>query len=141
MNLERIFNPKSIAIIGAKAKEKSVGWGLVKNALDGKAKRKIFTINPYEKEVLGVRCLPSIKSVPGPVDLSVIAVPASIVPKVTEECCQKKVGGIIIISAGFAESGKEGKVLQENITKMTSVRKSVFFIQLSLILNYYIIRG
>jgi len=118
MNLERFFNPKSIAIIGAKPKERSVGWGLVKNALEGKSKRKIFAINPNKKEVLGIKCLPSIKSVRGPVDLAVIAIPAKIVPEVVKECCQKKVGGIIIVSSGFAEIGKKGRVLQKNITKM-----------------------
>ncbi|XOB41885.1 MAG: acetate--CoA ligase family protein [Candidatus Nealsonbacteria bacterium] len=117
-NLEKIFNPKSITIIGAKPEEKSVGWGLMKNALEGKAKRKVYAINPYRKEVLGVKCLPSIKSIKRLVDLAIIAVPAKIVPKVVKECCEKKAGGIIIISSGFAESGKKGKVLQDEIIKM-----------------------
>jgi acetyl coenzyme A synthetase (ADP forming)-like protein len=113
--LNRIFNPKTLAIIGAKPEEKSVGWGLMKNALQGKSKRKIFAVNPHHKEVLGVKCVPSVKSIQEEVDLAVIAVPAKIVPKVVEECCQKKVGGIIVISSGFGESGKEGKLLEDKI--------------------------
>lgn len=117
-NLNRIFNPKSIAVIGACPRPGSVGRGLFKNILEGKKLRKIFAINPYEKEVLGVKCLSSIKSVKDSVDLAIIAVPAKIVPKVVRECCQKKVGGIIIISSGFAESGKGGKTLQDEIIKI-----------------------
>ncbi|MDD3399467.1 MAG: CoA-binding protein [Candidatus Pacebacteria bacterium] len=113
--LNRIFNPKTLAIIGAKPEEKSVGWGLMKNALQGKSKRRVFAVNPHHKEVLGVKCVPSVMSIQEEVDLAVIAVPAKIVPKVVEECCQKKVGGMIIISSGFGESGKEGKLLEDKI--------------------------
>ena len=122
MNLKRIFDPKSIAVIGASSEKKSVGLGLMKNVLEGKSKRKVFAINPYRKQVLGIKCLPSVLSIKGPVDLAIIAVPASIVPKIVEECCQKKVGGIIVISAGFAETGKKGKALQQRILKL--VRKA-----------------
>ncbi len=119
MNLKRIFNPKSIAVIGASPEKKSVGWGLMKNILEGKSRRKVFAINPYRKEVFGIKCLPSILSIKSQVDLAVVAVPAKIVPKVVEECCLKKVGGIIVISAGFSETGKRGKKLQEKILRLT----------------------
>ena len=115
--LNRIFNPKTIAVVGAKSEEKSVGWGLMKNVLAGKSKRKIFAVNPNQKEVLGVKCLPSIKSIKETIDLAVVAVPAKIVPKVVNECCHKRVGGIIVISSGFAESGKEGRALEKEIAK------------------------
>ncbi len=115
--LNRIFNPRTMAVIGAKSEEKSVGWGLMKNALLGKSKRKIFAVNPNRKEILGIKCVPSVKSIKEEVDLAVIAVPAKIVPKVVEECCQKKVGGMIVISSGFGESGKEGKLLEDRIRK------------------------
>ena len=121
--LKKIFNPKNIAVIGASSEIKSVGWGLMKNLLESKKKRKIFAINPNRKQVLGIKCLPSVKSVKGPVDLALIAVPASIVLRVTKECCEKKVGGVVIISAGFAESGKKGKVLQNKISEMVKKAK------------------
>ena len=123
MNLDRIFNPQSIAIIGASSEKKSVGWGLMKNVLEGKSKRKIFAINPYRKKVLGIKCLPSVLSIKGPVDLAVVAVPARIVQGVIKECCKKKVGGIIVISAGFAEVGENGKTLQEKIVDITKKAK------------------
>ena len=119
--IDKILNPKSLAIIGASSKSKTVGWGLMKNALLGKAKRKIFAVNPFQKEVLGVRTVPSIKQIKEPVDLAVIAVPAKIVPKIIEECSQKKVKGIIIISSGFAEEGKQGKILEQKIKKIAKL--------------------
>jgi acetate---CoA ligase (ADP-forming) len=118
MNLEKIFNPKSIAIIGAKPDKNSVGFGLMKNVLEGKGVRKIYAVNPKRKKVMGVDCVASVKNIKGNVDLAVIAVPAMVVPKVVQECCEKKVGGMIVISVGFSEKGKEGQELQDKIVKM-----------------------
>ena len=122
-NLERIFNPKSIAVLGAKSDIKSVGWGLMKNVLEGKTKRKIFVVNPFKKEVFGIKCFPSIKSINETIDLAIIVVPARIVLKVVKECCEKRVGGLIIISSGFAERGKKGQILQKKITEMVKQAK------------------
>ena len=116
-DLKRIFNPKSIAIIGAKDKENSVGWGLMKNALKGKS--RVYAVNPNRKKIFGVKCFPSIKSIPGIVDLAIIAVPTSVVSLVVKECSEKKVGAIIVISAGFSEDGLKGKILQEEIIRIT----------------------
>ncbi|MCK4473715.1 CoA-binding protein [Candidatus Parcubacteria bacterium] len=122
-NLERIFNPKSIAVLGAKSDIKSVGWGLMKNVLEGKTKRKIFVVNPFKKEVFGIKCFPSIKSINETIDLAIIVVPARIVLKVVKECCEKRVGGLIIISSGFAERGEKGQILQKKITEMVKQAK------------------
>ena len=121
--LQKIFNPKSVALIGATDRQGSVGLGICKNLLEGKEKRKIFFVNPYRKKILKRKTYPSITSIKEPIDLAIIAVPAKIVPKVIKDCCEKKVGGIIIISAGFAEIGKRGKELQHKIIKMTREAK------------------
>ena len=123
MNLDRIFNPQSIAIIGASNEVNSVGFGLIKNALEGNSQRKIFAVNPFRKKVLGLKCLPSVLSVKEDVDLAIIAVPAQVVETVIKECCKKRVGGIIVISAGFAEVGENGKALQEKIVDITKKAK------------------
>lgn len=117
-SLDKIFNPKTVALIGATDRPGSVGLGICKNLLEGQNKRKIFFVNPYRRKVLGQKTYPFITSIKESVDLAIIAVPASIVPKVAEECCKKKVGGIIVISAGFAEKGKNGKALQDEIVKI-----------------------
>lgn len=116
-NLNKIFNPKTVALIGATDRPGSVGLGICKNLLEGQDKRKIFFVNPYRRKVLGQETYPLITSVKEAVDLVVVAVPAQIVPKVVEESVQKKVGGIIIISAGFAEAGRKGKALQQKVVK------------------------
>ncbi len=118
MRLKRIFNPENVAVIGASEEMNSLGRDLMKNLLKGKKKRKIFAVNPHHKKILGIKSFSSVKSIKESVDLVLIAVPAKIVPQTVKECCQKKVGGIIIISAGFAEKGKKGKFLQNKIKEM-----------------------
>ncbi len=120
-NLDKIFNPKSIAIIGASPKEKTVGFGLVKNALTGKDLRQIFFVNPNRSEILGEKTFNKVADIQTDIDLAVIAVSAEHVSDVIDECCEKKVGGIIVISAGFSEMGKDGQIHQEEI--LEKVRK------------------
>jgi acetyltransferase len=117
IKIQKIFNPKTVAMIGATDRSGSVGRGLVKNLLEGKKKRKIYLVNPFRKTVFGYKTYPSINSIDQKIDLAIIAVPAKIVPEVTKDCAKKEVGGVIIISAGFAETGIEGKKLQEEIVK------------------------
>ena len=103
--MKRIFNPKSIALIGASEEEGTVGFGLAKNIFLGKDSRKIYFVNPKREEVLGIKCFDSISEIKEKVDLVIIAVPMPIVKNIVLECGEKKVGGMIVISAGFKESG------------------------------------
>ena len=115
--LDKIFKPKSIAVIGASTKENSVGHSLFKNLLDSGFKGQLFPINPKSKELLGKKAYDNIKNVPSKVDLAVIILPAKFVPQVVEECGQAGVGGLLIISAGFKEAGEAGeKMVQEVLT-------------------------
>lgn len=125
-NLNKIFNPKSIAVIGATSRKNSVGRGLFKNILEYQTFRKtakIYPVNPNRKKVLGKKTFSSILNIKRTVDLAIIAVPAVIVPKIIKECCQKKVGGIIVISTGFSEAGNKGKILQDKILKQVQKAK------------------
>jgi len=117
-NLEVFFNPKSVALIGATDRPGSVGLGICKNLLEGKSRRKIFFVNPYKKKVLGRKTYPKITEIGEKIDLAAVAVPAFVVPKVIAECAQKKVGGVIIISSGFAEIDKEGARRQKEIVEI-----------------------
>jgi len=110
--MKNIFNPKSIALIGASGENNTVGFGLADNLLKGKKKRKIFLINPFQKEILGEECFEKISDIKDKIDLAIIAVPQKIVKDVVLECCLKKVGAIIIVSSGFKESGN-GKEEEE----------------------------
>ncbi len=114
-DLSKIFSPKSVAIIGASSQEKTVGFGLVKNIMTSKNLRKIFLVNPNQAEILGNRTFTKITDISEEVDLAVVAIPAKFVPEVIDQCCDKKVGGIIVISAGFSEVGEEGRARQQEI--------------------------
>lgn len=103
--MKKIFNPKSIALIGASDELKTVGLGLAKNLLEGKDLRKIYFVNPKRKEVLGIKCFDTILDIKDKIDLVIIAVPSKIVKNIVSECCEKKVGAIIVVSSGFKEAG------------------------------------
>jgi len=111
--MKYIFNPKSVALIGATDRSNSVGKGLAMNLLQGK--RALFFVNPNRKIVLGKKTYPQVKNIKEDIDLAVIAVPAKIVLKIIKECAKKKVKAVIIISSGFAETGAEGAALQKQI--------------------------
>ena len=114
MNLQKFFNPKSVAVIGASADKNKVGYALLFNLVNG-AKRDIYPISLSEKEILGLKAYASIKDVPAEIDLAVIAVRADIVPSILEECATKKVQSAIIISAGFKEIGAAGTELEKKV--------------------------
>jgi acetyltransferase len=114
-NLDKIFNPQSVAIIGASDVEGSVGYAIVRNLTSLGYAGKVYLVNIRKPEILGVKTYPSITQIPEPVDLSIIATPAGTVPDIVEECGRAGVKGVIIISAGFKEIGPEGKALEQRI--------------------------
>lgn len=117
--LEAFFNPKSAAIIGASPKEGKVGRIILEN-FKKRFKGKIYPVNPKYNEILGLKCYPSVKDIPEPIDLVVICIPAPSVPKVLEEAGQKGVKGAIIISGGFRETGTDkGRFLEERIIEIS----------------------
>ncbi|MDD4358816.1 MAG: CoA-binding protein [Candidatus Pacebacteria bacterium] len=101
--LNNIFNPKSVALIGASNKPKTVGSGIALNLLKGK--REIFFVNPNTPRIFNKKTYKSVLDIKEKIDLAIIAVPASIVNDIAKECVQKKVKGVIVISAGFSEIG------------------------------------
>ncbi len=118
--LKRIFDPKSIALIGASEKEGSVGRAVLENLLASSG-RRIFAVNPNHEQALGERCFLSISSLPDPVDLAIIATPAPSVPDVVQECACFGVRGGMILSAGFKETGAEGTRLEQQIEKLRRI--------------------
>lgn len=110
MNLNNLFNPNAVAVIGANSDPKKLGYILLDNLLKGRknTKLKIYPVNPTFKKVLGLSCFSSIKDISGSVDVVIIAVKPEIVSIVLKECGEKKVKNAIIITAGFKEIGKQG---------------------------------
>ena len=115
MSLKAFFNPRSVAVIGASREPRKVGHKILKNLIDYGFKGEIYPINPNAEEILGCRCYSSVLDVPSEIDLSIIAVPSKIVPNVAEECGVKGVKGIVVISAGFSETGREGARLEKKL--------------------------
>ncbi len=113
LNLDKIFNPQSVAIIGASDVEGSVGYAIVKNFTQLGYAGRVYFVNIRKPEILGVKTYPTVAQIPEPVDLAMIATPAKTVPDVVEECGRAGVKGVIIVSAGFKETGPEGKALEE----------------------------
>jgi len=118
LNLEKIFDPQSIAVIGASDEEDSVGYALMKNLTEKGYEGKNYPINLHKTEILGDRAYQTVGQLPEAVDLAIIAAPAKTVPPLVEECGKAGILGIIIISAGFKEIGAEGKELENRIREI-----------------------
>jgi acetyltransferase len=118
LNLDKIFNPQSVAIIGASDQEGSVGYAIVKNFTQLGYAGKVYFVNIRKPELLGMKTYPTVGQIPEPVDLAIIATPAKTVPDVVEQCGKAGVKGVIIVSAGFKETGAEGKALEDKILEI-----------------------
>ncbi|HJX02223.1 MAG TPA: bifunctional acetate--CoA ligase family protein/GNAT family N-acetyltransferase [Candidatus Bathyarchaeia archaeon] len=114
-NLDKIFDPKRIAVFGASDREGSIGAKLLQNLIGVGYKGVVYPVNPFRSTVQGITAYPSIAKIPWKVDLAIIATPAHTVPQIVEECGKAGVLGIIIISAGFREAGEEGAALEKKI--------------------------
>jgi acetyltransferase len=113
--LDAIFRPETVAVIGATDRPGSVGrtimWNLVSSPFGG----TVFPVNSKRPSVLGIKAYPSVSEVPQKVDLAVIVAPAPAVPGIIAECAEAGVVGAIVISAGFREAGPEGAELEERV--------------------------
>jgi len=117
-NLDKIFNPKRIAVIGASDEEGSVGAKLIRNLVGVGYTGVVYPVNPFRPTVQGITAYPSVTKIPWQIDLAIIATPAHTVPQIVEECGKAGVAGAIIISAGFRETGKEGEALENKILEL-----------------------
>ena len=104
-SIERLLSPSSVAVVGAGRRRGTIGHEILRNILGGGFTGAVYPVNATAHAVAGVRAYPSVLDVPDPIDLAVIAVPAGAVPGVVDECVRKGVGGLVVITAGFAEIG------------------------------------
>ncbi len=113
--LNAIFEPESIAVIGASERAGSVGrtllWNLISHPFGG----TVFPVNPRRESVLGIKAYPDLAALPQSVDLAVIATPAPTVPGIMAQCVESGVKGAIILSAGFKETGAQGAALEQEV--------------------------
>ncbi|MFC1613224.1 acetate--CoA ligase family protein [Patescibacteria group bacterium] len=116
--LNNFFNPKSIAVIGASRHKNKIGHSILKNLLDAKFKGKLYPVNPKAEKILNQKCYASIKQLPKKLSLAIIVIPAQFVLTVLKECGEQEIKNVIIISAGFRESGSNGLKLEKELKEL-----------------------
>lgn len=116
-NLERIFAPRSVAVFGASQRSASVGGALYRNLTSGQSSIKVYPINPKHKEIAGVQCYATADELPEVVDLAVICTPAATVPGLVKECGERGIRGMVILSAGFRETGAAGRIMEDAVLR------------------------
>ncbi len=114
-SIERFFNARSVAVVGASRRQDTIGQGMVRNLVLGDFTGAVYAVNPQAEAVSGLPAYKTVQDIPGDVDLAVIAVPAESVPEVVLDCAAKGVHGLIVISSGFAEIGEEGRRRQRRL--------------------------
>ena len=111
--LRRLFEPRSVVLVGASNRPGKVGTLTFANLRGAGFKGTLFAVNPKYPELDGVPCLPSVSRLPVPVDLAVICTPAPTVPGIIAECGSAGIRHAVVISAGFSEAGPEGVALEK----------------------------
>ena len=113
--LTPLFEPASVAIIGGSTRPGSIGAVLIDNMLAAQYRGALYVVNPRHKNIKGVPCFPVIEKVPQRVDLAVIATPPETVPQLIAQCGLAGVRSVVVITAGFSETGAEGARLEREM--------------------------
>ncbi len=113
--LDSIFSPRAVAVVGASRRRESLGFRLLHNLVVNEFSGALFPVNPNASAIHSIKCYPTVAAIPDPVDLAVIMVPRPKVLGAVEECIAKGVKGLIVITAGFSETGEEGAALERRL--------------------------
>ncbi len=113
-----LFHPNSVAIIGASRAYGKWGYMYLRNLREGGFAGKVYPVNPNEKEILGYPAYARLRDVPGSVDLGLILLRPALVLDAVKECVEKRVGSIVVITAGFGEMGGQGKKMQDELAAL-----------------------
>ncbi len=118
-SIERFFNPRSVAVIGASRRQDTIGQTLVRNLVTGDFTGRVYVVNPSAGAVSGLPAYRSVGDIPDEVDVAIVAVPADAVSEVVLDCAAKGVHGLVVISSGFAETGEEGRRRQRHLVGLS----------------------
>ena len=118
-SIEKFFNPRSVAIIGASRRQDTIGQTLVRNLVMGDFTGRVYAVNPSAGAVSGLPAYTSVGEIPDHVDVAIVAVPADAVQDVVLDCAAKGVHGLVVISSGFAETGEEGRQRQRRLVGLS----------------------
>jgi acetyltransferase len=114
-NLASLFEPRSIAVVGASRRPEAVGHAVLKNLITAGFTGPVYPVNPKATEIEGLACYPSLSLIPHSIDLAILIVPSHETLDAIKACGEKKVKSVIIISAGFREVGPEGQALERQV--------------------------
>lgn len=117
-NLDKIFRPRSIAVVGASERSTSVGATVMRNLIDAQFEGSLWPVNPNHQRVFDRQAFASVEELPEPADLAVICTPASTVPDIARQCGVAGIRGLVVISAGFREAGEEGRQLESQLEEV-----------------------
>lgn len=116
--IERIMDPDAVAVVGASTDETKRGYQTIETLQEGGYEGEIYPVNPSAEEIRGLAVYPTVSSIPGRVDLALIATPAEIVPQILEDCAETDLAGAVIIAVGFGEAGTDGAALEDEIVSL-----------------------
>ncbi|HVN55054.1 MAG TPA: acetate--CoA ligase family protein [Anaerolineaceae bacterium] len=121
-SLAPFFNPRGVALIGASRDPGKLSYGVLRNLTDPQSgyPGPIYPVNPKADEILGLRCYPDISSVPDPVELAIMLIPAGMVPEAVEACGKRGLKAAVIISGGFREVGPEGLARERQVVEIAA---------------------
>jgi acetyl coenzyme A synthetase (ADP forming)-like protein len=117
-SLDKLFRPRSVAVIGASRRPGSIGWQVLHNLITGGFEGKVFPVNPNAEVAHSIKCHKSVVAIPDEVDLAIITVPKALTPRAIEQCVRKKVGAVVVITAGFKETGPEGAKVEARMLRL-----------------------
>jgi acetyltransferase len=120
-NLDSLYRPKSVAVVGASRAPQKWGSIILKNIVDGGFAGSVYPINPTATELQGHKCFPMIAAVPFPIDMAFVTLAASQVRQAVEDCADAGVGTMVLASSGFAETGDGGRAKQQELVDIARV--------------------
>ncbi|HXV68238.1 MAG TPA: acetate--CoA ligase family protein, partial [Nitrospira sp.] len=114
-SLKPFFYPRYVAVVGASREQNAIGHRILVSLQESGFTGSIIPVNPHATEIAGLRAFPSLKAIPDPVDLAVVSVPSHLVLQVIDDCTAKQIPAVVVITAGFAETGGTGTSLEQQL--------------------------
>jgi acetyltransferase len=114
-NLDKLFAPRRVAVVGAGAERSGVGHIVLRNLVEGGFEGVVYPINPRRESVHGIQAYASIADTPAPPDMAVVCTPADAIPEIIRSCGEAGVHAVVVLSAGFRETGEQGRALEQQV--------------------------
>lgn len=117
-HLNTFFEPNGVAVIGASRDPTKLGYAVLRNTAKHGYTGPVYPVNPKADEIMGLRCYPTVLDVPHPCELAVVIAPAAATPAIVEQCGQRGIKAVIVISGGFSEAGPQGVELERQLVEI-----------------------